>query len=76
MGDLPFRISELKEFILIIVGFNFGVELGQMAILIVVFPLLFALRRHTLYNTVVLRGGSLVLALIASYWFIERAFAL
>ena len=76
MGELPFRIAELRNFILIILGFNLGVELGQLVILLVVFPLLFALRRMPWYSAVVLKGGSIVLILIASYWFIERAFAL
>ena len=76
MGELPFRIAELRNFILIILGFNLGVELGQLLILLVVFPLLFALRRMPWYSAVVVKGGSIVLILIASYWFIERAFAL
>jgi hypothetical protein len=76
MGELPFRISELRNFILIILGFNLGVELGQLVILLVVFPVLFALRRMPWYSTVVLKGGSIALILIAGYWFIERAFAL
>ena len=76
MADLPFRISDLKQFILIIVGFNIGVELGQLAILLVVFPLLYLLRNSKLYGPVVLKGGSAILILIAGYWFVERAFGL
>ncbi len=76
MGELPFRIAELRNFILIILGFNLGVELGQLVILLVVFPVLFALRRMPWYSAVVLKGGSIVLILVASYWFVERAFAL
>lgn len=76
MADLPFRIFELKEFLKIIVAFNVGVELGQLAILMVLFPIIYALRKSSLYRPVVLRGGSVVLILIAGYWFVERAFAL
>lgn len=76
MADLPFRIAELQNLLLIILAFNFGVELGQLGILIVLFPVIFALRKSTLYVPVVLRGGSAVLVLIAGYWFVERAFAL
>ncbi len=76
MADLPFRIAEIKELILIILGFNLGVELGQLAILVVVFPILFALRKNSLYSPVILKGGSLVLIIIAGYWFVERAFNL
>lgn len=76
MADLPFRIAELKELILIIIGFNVGVEIGQLAILVIVFPILYSLRHFTFYTPLILKAGSLVLALIAGYWFVERAFAL
>ncbi|MEM9159756.1 MAG: HupE/UreJ family protein [Verrucomicrobiota bacterium] len=76
MGELPFRVSNLKEFILIILGFNFGVELGQIAILVVLFPILFALRKTSVYRPIILVGGSGALILIAGFWFIERAFGL
>lgn len=76
MADLPFRIFDLKEFLKIIVAFNVGVELGQLAILLVLFPVIFILRKTNFYQPVILRGGSVVLILIAGYWFVERAFAL
>jgi hypothetical protein len=61
---------------LALVGFNVGVELGQLAIVAVFVPIAFALRRTAFYRTGVLTGGSLLVALIASYWFIQRAFDL
>jgi hypothetical protein len=76
MGELPFRVAQLKQFILVILGFNLGVELGQVAILLVAFPALFALRKARLYSPVVLTGGSAVLVCIAGYWLVERAFGL
>ncbi len=76
MADLPFRIADISVFILIILAFNVGVEIGQLAILVVVFPVLYALRNTSLYTPIVLKGGSTVLILIATYWFIERAFGL
>ena len=59
---------------LALVGFNLGVELGQMAIVVVFVPIAFALRRTVFYRKGVLTFGSLLVALIASYWFIQRAF--
>ncbi len=59
-----------------VLGFNIGVELGQMAIVAVLFPALFLLRKLPLYMPVVLRGGSLVLILISGVWFVQRAFGL
>jgi hypothetical protein len=76
MADLPFRIAEVKPFIYTILAFNGGVEIGQLAILVVLFPAIFLLRKSTIYVPIVLKGGSTVLILIAGYWFVERAFAL
>jgi hypothetical protein len=73
MGHLPLRVESLLKGV---VGFNIGVELGQLAIVSVVFPLLFLLRRQALYVPVVLRGGSAVLVVIAAAWFVQRAFGL
>jgi len=73
MGNLPFRMVDLLR---IVIGFNIGVELGQVAIVAVLFPLLFLLRRSSLYQPLVLRGASVVLALIAGLWFVQRSMGL
>lgn len=56
-----------------LLGFNIGVEIGQAFIILVIFPVLFLLRRTSLYAHV-LRLGSIGMALIATNWFIERVF--
>ena len=61
---------------LALVGFNVGVELGQLAIVAVFLPLAFWLRRSAFYRKAVLVGGSLLIAVLAAVWFIERAFDL
>ena len=61
---------------LALVGFNIGVELGQLAIVAVFLPLAFALRRTQLYRHAVMVGGSLLIAVLAAVWFVERAFDL
>ncbi len=61
---------------LALVGFNVGVELGQLAIVAVFLPLAFVLRRSWFYRRLVLIGGSLVIAVLAAVWFVERAFVL
>jgi hypothetical protein len=73
MGHLPFRTVTLVRHVL---GFNIGVELGQMAIVALVFPILYILRTRPFYMPVVLKGGSAVLILISSVWFVQRAFGL
>ena len=62
--------------VLALVGFNLGVELGQLAIVAVFLPLAFWLRTTRFYRVGVLTGGSVVVALLASWWFVQRAFAL
>jgi hypothetical protein len=59
---------------LALLGFNVGVELGQLAIVAVFLPLAFWLRRSWFYRRVVLLAGSLLIAALALAWFIERAF--
>ncbi len=61
---------------LALVGFNVGVEVGQLSIVVVFLPLAFALRRTVFYRRVVLFGGSLLIAALAAVWFTERAFNL
>jgi H+/gluconate symporter-like permease len=59
---------------LALVGFNLGVELGQLAIVLAFLPLAFALRRTGFYRRWVMVGGSLAIAAIAAAWFVERSF--
>jgi hypothetical protein len=59
--------------LLALVGFNLGVEAGQLAIVAAFLPVAYALRRSVFYRRVVLWGGSLAIAAIAAAWFVERA---
>ncbi|WP_171123233.1 MULTISPECIES: HupE/UreJ family protein [unclassified Ruegeria] len=52
--------------------FNIGVEVGQLAIVLVLFPIFFALRRLTAYRVIGLQFGSVALIAIAAFWFYER----
>ena len=54
-------------------GFNLGVEIGQLAIIALVFPVLYLLRKTSLYPKIRV-FGSILLILFSLYWFIERAF--
>jgi hypothetical protein len=62
--------------LLALVGFNIGVEIGQLAIVAVFLPIAYVLRRTAFYRRGVLVGGSLLIAAIAALWFAERAFNL
>ncbi|MFK7808450.1 MAG: HupE/UreJ family protein [Saprospiraceae bacterium] len=59
--------------ILSLLGFNVGVELGQVLIICMVFPVLYIIRKFKLYPAII-KYGSVLLIFIAIYWFIERAF--
>lgn len=62
--------------LLALVGFNLGVEAGQLAVVSGFLPLAYWTRRTWLYRRLVLVGGSLLIATVASVWLIERAFNL
>ena len=61
---------------LALVGFNIGVECGQLAIVAVFLPLSYALRRTTFYRQGVRVFGSLLIAALAAVWLAERLFNL
>ena len=62
--------------VLALVGFNVGVEAGQLAIVAAFLPVAFLLRNTLLYRRLVLIGGSMVIATLATVWLVERAFDL
>lgn len=60
--------------VLALVAFNVGIEVAQLAFVALFLLPLAALAKRDSYERVVVRGGSLVIALIAAYWFVTRAF--
>ena len=73
LADLGLPQSAL---VLALVGFNVGVELGQLAIVAVFLPIAFWLRATRFYRVGVLTGGSIVVAILASWWLAQRMFDL
>ncbi|MDP4301862.1 HupE/UreJ family protein [Leptothrix discophora] len=61
---------------LALVGFNIGVELGQIALVALFLPLAFRIRDTTFYRRGVLVGGSLLTLALALVWLVERVFDL
>jgi hypothetical protein len=57
-----------------LLGFNLGVELGQLAIVAIFVTTVWALRTTRFYQQVLLRGGSALIVLVAVLWLTERAF--
>ena len=60
--------------VIALVGFNLGVEAGQLAIVSGFLPVAFLLRHTAFYRRFVLLAGSVVIAILAGIWFAERAF--
>jgi len=57
---------------LTLVGFNLGVEAGQLAIVAVFVPPAFAWRNSWVYRELTFRFGSVVIVLLAATWMVER----
>lgn len=60
--------------LLALVGFNGGVEVGQLAIISVFLPLAFALRQRWIYRRLIFVGGSAAIVVVAAIWMVERVF--
>ncbi len=71
LADLGLTNSTL---VLALVGFNIGVEIGQLCIVSVFVPIAYALRHSNFYQKTVFYIGSALIVLLASIWFVERAF--
>jgi len=71
LADLGLPTNSLA---LALAGFNVGVELGQLGIVALFLPIAFAARASWAYARVAMAGGSLVIAAVATMWFVERAF--
>jgi len=71
-------LSELglprEGLLLALVGFNLGVEAGQLVIVCAFLPVAYALRRTRVYRQVILMGGSTLIAILAALWMVERMF--
>jgi hypothetical protein len=57
-------------------GFNLGVEIGQVVIVALLFPLLFAVRQLAMYRSVALPAAAVLMILVSSAWVVQRAMGL
>ncbi|MEM7296021.1 MAG: HupE/UreJ family protein [Pseudomonadota bacterium] len=72
LGDLGLAQG---QFILSLIAFNIGVELGQLSVIAAAFLLLaLPFGRTGYYRKLIVVPGSLAIASVGAYWFIERAF--
>jgi len=59
-----------------VLGFNFGVEIGQVVIVLIILPLLYTLSLKDVYKHYIAPALSYIVIAIALLWTIERAFIL
>jgi len=55
-----------------LLGFNLGVELGQLAVVCVLLPALFAVRRQAWYPKALMPAASIAIAALAAWWLWQR----
>lgn len=67
---------EIPQSVLIqaLLGFNLGVELGQLILVLLLFPLAYVLRASKFYQVPILYGSAAITLILASIWLLERAF--
>ena len=59
--------------VLSLAGFNIGVEIGQLSVVLLVVPAIFLLRKNHFYRPLVLVAGSCAIAVVAGIWLVGRA---
>jgi hypothetical protein len=70
LSDLGLERSNLA---LALFGFNAGVELGQLALVLALAPIAYSLRATWFYRRVFMPAGAATIAAFGAYWFVTRA---
>jgi hypothetical protein len=70
LSDLGLTSTHLIE---ALIGFNVGVELGQLVIVLMLMPAAFLIRDSTFYRHILLPTCSAVIGVLAIYWILTRA---
>ena len=70
LADLNLPNSSLM---LSLLGFNIGVEIGQLILVAIVVPLAYVSRSSTAYPRFALQTGSVVIAAVSLGWLLERS---
>ena len=65
------KISSTTEFLTALFGFNLGVEIGQIFVILIVLPLLYLLTKSR-FCIPILKLLSLFAMIISAYWFLQR----
>jgi HupE / UreJ protein len=60
--------------LLSLLAFNLGIETGQLAVVLAVMPIVYALRTGVIYRRAIMPWGSALIAAVAMVWLVQRAF--
>lgn len=71
LGELDLPMSSL---IVGLLGFNVGVEFGQLAVIALALLATFWIKDAALYRRVIVIPGSILIAVMGVWWFVERTF--
>jgi len=69
LADLGLHGTNLA---LSLLGFNGGVEIGQLLLVLAVLPLAFLARRTVIYRHAFMPAGSAAIVMLAGYWLVTR----
>jgi hypothetical protein len=56
-----------------LVAFNFGIEAGQLAVVLTIMPIVYGLRSGVFYRRAVMPWGSAMIVALACVWLVQRA---
>lgn len=59
-----------------LLAFNLGIECGQLAVVLTIMPIVYALRQGNFYRRAIMPWGSAAIASLALVWLLQRAFLL
>lgn len=62
------------QFVPALIGFNIGVELGQLTVIAIAFVLVGWVMKRDWYRRAIAVPASCVIAAVGAYWFVERVF--
>jgi hypothetical protein len=62
-----------EHMVLSLFGFNLGVEIGQVVVILIIFPVLYQIRTYSFFPKVVMKFGAVALIMLSVVWFVERA---
>lgn len=70
-------LGTTRETTLLVLGaFNVGVELGQLLVVGLVVPIAYVYRHSSVFRVVGVQFGSVAIAAVAIFWFVERSLTL